>query len=587
MGASDFDPGEPLAPAHTGVHIDGFTLLGVLGVGAMGVVHDAIQHSPRRAVAIKVMRLMVDAPQAERVRLEALAAARCSHPGIVKVLASGVLHGGGIDVPWIAMDRVEGATPVDRWFREHRPDREIALTMFERIADALAHAHARGVIHRDVKPGNILVDASGNPVVIDFGLAIAEDRSRLTEPGMLVGTMRTMAPEVFGGSCADTRSDIFSLAVCLHECLTGAWPFGTPPEHLGPMARAIEDGARGYDKGASRAVGGDLGWVLTKALDPDPARRHQTMDAFRQDLAAVRGSRPVSARPPSLRYRVRRWGRRNPATAALSVLLVVVVAASAWVSFRFAVETAAEFRRARQVFEIWGEFMARQPIHSWPVDVTLREMLDRLRAVHRFQRTWIPPNLDQLMRSLVLARAYMELELMDDALAMVADGRDIAANCPESGEMERFEFDMVALMIRAKIEPDGPELQAVADGLRERSREFNLWRRQEADSMLMCYASGPVTWECIEWAVQQNNLAFASGVAISLPRMCRFREGSPERILWASRRISQLLAQSWGPGDEIVVESLRKGAEGLRREGHAEAAAMLADALAKIEASDA
>lgn len=550
----------------------------------MGVVYEALQHEPKRVVAIKVMRMMVDAPQAHRVRLEAIAASRCSHPGIVRILASGSIQSVGIEVPWIAMDRVEGAMPIDRWFAVRRSSRDAVLLMFEQVADALQHAHSRGVIHRDVKPSNILVDGWSRPVVIDFGLAIAEDRTRMTEPGTLVGTMRTMAPEVIAGSCADTRSDIFSLAVCLHECLTGAWPFGAPPDRLGPMSRAIEDGARNYAKEATRLIPGDLRWVIARALDPDPSRRHQSMDAFRQDLSAVRANRPVSARKPSIPYRLRRWSRRNPAAAILSSVLAVVVLVSAWISARLAIEAAAEFRRARQVIEIWSEFMARQPVHAWPVDVTLREMLDRLRAAHSFEQTWMKPNLDQLMRSLVLARSYLELELIDDALQMVADGRRIAAACADAGDMERFEFDVVELMVRAKCEPDGPELQSVADALRIRARAFSSWRRMMADTMLMNYASGPVTWECIEWAAQSGHPSAGLSLAFSLPRMARFAEGTPDRILWASEATARMLALAGGADREVVSEALRKGSEGLRREGHADAARALEKALRQVEA---
>jgi serine/threonine protein kinase len=202
------------------IRIPGFELHQVLGMGAMGVVYRGEQLHPRRTVAVKVMRMSVDAGSAERIRREAITAGRCEHPCVVQVHAAGVLEAAGLRVPWIAMQYVDRGESLDRW--ASRVDREPGqvLACFELLADAMQHAHLRGVIHRDLKPSNILVDAGGRPRVIDFGLATHDDGgASLTEPGMLVGTLRYMAPEVLRGGRADVRSDIFALAVCLHECL--------------------------------------------------------------------------------------------------------------------------------------------------------------------------------------------------------------------------------------------------------------------------------------------------------------------------------------------------------------------------------
>ena len=579
-GASAHVPSEPIS-------IEGFTLLGVIGVGAMGVVYEGVQHDPRRSVAIKVMRLMVEAPQVERVRQEAMIASRCAHPGIVRILASGVVRGPVVEVPWIAMERIEHAEPIDRWFRRRTPSRSDALALFERVADALQYAHIQGVIHRDIKPGNILMDGADRPTIIDFGLSRVEGRPSMTEPGMLVGTLRTIAPEVLAGARADVRSDIFSLGVCLHECLTDEWPFGSVPEHLGAMAHAIEQGARGYSRRTCATVSGDLRRVLAKALEVDPDRRYQSMDTLRRDLAAVREGRPISARAPSFSYRLQRWSVRNPLAASLAVAVIVVATVSAWGMVRLGMAAAADYQRANRFVELWIDFMARHPVEGLPADVTVRQLTDHLAARHRYEVSYSPPSRSQMVRSMALARIYLELGSIPDANAMVAESRRVASLCVGPEDADLFELDLVDLMIRGSIDPDSTEVHASADRLHRRCADQSPWRRDVAEEVIMLYGSGPVAWECMERAVMRRGPEAAVIVAVALPRMARFREGSPERLVWASEATARALEHVRGPSAPIVISGLRQGMEGLRDQGHEQAAAILEHAMRQVEAGDA
>lgn len=579
-GASGLGPHEPIL-------IEGFTLHGVIGVGAMGVVYEGVQHDPCRPVAVKVMRLMVEAPQVERVRQEAMIASRCVHPGIVRILASGVVRAPAIEIPWIAMERIENAEPIDHWFRRRRPSRTDSLALFERVADALQHAHMQGVLHRDVKPGNILMDAADRPTIIDFGLSSVRGRPSMTEPGMLVGTLRTMAPEVLAGARADVRSDIFSLGVCLHECVSGEWPFGHVPDNVGAMAQVVEQGARGYARRTCAKVTGDLRRVLAKALEVDPDRRHQSMEALRRDLAAVREGRPISARAPSFTYRLQRWAARNPVVAALAVTLIVGSTVSAWGMVRLGMAAAADYQRANRFVELWIDFMARHPIEGLPPGVTVRELIDHLAARHRAEASYEPPSRHQVVRSMALARAYLELGSIPEAKAMIAESRRVAALCFGPDDADMFELDLVDLMIRGSIDPDSTELHAFADRLHERSADQSPWRRDVAEELIMLYASGPVAWECMERIVMRHEPESAVVVAVALPRMARLPEGTPARLVWASEATARALERVSAPSAPLVRSALRQGMEGLRDQGQEQAAAILEHAMRQMGAGDA
>jgi len=575
-GAADF-------PARSGaIEIPGFTLWKVIGVGAMGVVHEGEQHSPRRPVAVKVMRVTTDALHAARIRQEALAVSRCSHPSIVQVFASGVLRGSGIEIPWIAMERVESAVPIDAWFRRHRPDLDTSLRMFESLADAMQQAHLKGLLHRDLKPGNILVDHAGRPVVIDFGLAAVEGSDSLTEPGTIVGTLRTMPPEVISGQRADVRSDIFSLGVTMHECLVGAWPFGDMPASLAGLAQAIQSGSEQYARRASGKIPGDLRWVLVRALETDPARRHQSMLSLGDDLRAVRARRPVSARSPSAMYRLRCRIRRHPMATVLAALLVLSIGVGTLVSARLAMEAARESERASQFLQVWDSFTARQPVDTWPPLVTAREMVDGLAVRHMHERGHRPPDRQQMFRALALARGYLELGDPGRAREFVADGR-ILSEITGAHASDRFQIDVVDLMIRGAEAPESPEVRAFADSLHARLSEITQWQARAFGIIVMLYGSGPVTWSCMQDSMAREDPNDALMVAIALPHLALFPEGTPERLQLASDSTAALLRGIRGPATQLVRVALRRGAEGLVAAGHPNAARPLFEALAEVE----
>jgi tetratricopeptide (TPR) repeat protein len=307
--------GAPLDDAGPGTRIGGYRILRELGRGGMGVVYEAYDGSLDRRVALKVLtaHLTLQPSSVARFKREALAAARLDHPGIVKVLAVG----SDGDTHWFAMERIDGPNLAEA---APRPVRE-TVAIGAALADALRHAHEHGVLHRDVKPSNVLLRADGQPVLTDFGLARDDGMPSLTLSGGFLGTPYYVSPEQAQGGDVDARSDVFSLGATLYELCTGRLPFDAPDGQQ-VLQRILRDEPRD-PCGGPRAVDRDLGAILLRALEKPPARRYPNAAAFGRDLLAWLAGEPVTARLPSATERLWRWTRRSPARAGLAVALAL------------------------------------------------------------------------------------------------------------------------------------------------------------------------------------------------------------------------------------------------------------------------
>jgi serine/threonine protein kinase len=331
-----------------------YRVLRPLGGGGMGVVYLADQIAPvKRRVALKLIKVGMDTRDVvARFNSERQALALMSHPNIAHVYDAGTTETGR---PYFAMEYVPG-WPITEYCDTRKLPVAERIRIFQRVCDAVAHAHQQGIIHRDLKPSNILVKDLGEhavPKIIDFGVAKAINRRLVqttvfTEAGRILGTPEYMSPEQAddAGLALDPRSDIYTLGVILYELLAGALPFQVtelqrnpvreirrqiceddPPRPsaqltpLGALAGMIARRRRTSPSGLSRILSGDLDWIVMKALEKDRTRRYRTASELADDLDRYLRHEPILAGPPNASYLVRKFLKKHRGKVAAGLLV--------------------------------------------------------------------------------------------------------------------------------------------------------------------------------------------------------------------------------------------------------------------------
>ena len=403
-----------------------YRILRLVAEGGMGIVYQAEQEQPRRIVALKVIKPSQATPDLlRRFDQESQALARLQHPGIAQIYEAGTADSGLGPQPYFAMEFIRGQSLLD-YAEAHGLNTRQRLELMVKICDAVHHAHQRGLIHRDLKPGNILVDETGQPKILDFGIARATDSdaqtTRQTDVGQLVGTLAYMSPEqVLGESLEiDTRSDVYALGVVLFELLAGRLPYKISGQ-LHQAVHAIREADPVSLSSISRVYRGDIETIVAKALEKDKSHRYGSAAGLADDIRRYLNDEPIIARPPSATYQLQKFARRHKALvagmAAVFVALIVGIIASTWEATRArrAEQTATavdDFLRNDLLAQASASVQAR-PDTNPDANLKVRTALDR--AAARIQGKFKQQPLVEAAIRQTIGNTYRDLGLYPEA----------------------------------------------------------------------------------------------------------------------------------------------------------------------------
>jgi len=387
-----------------------YRIVEVLGRGGQGVVYRAVDARLERTVALKVLTIpvaSVSQGRRTRFRREAEILARLDHPGICTVLDADL----DADTPYIAMRFIEGetlaaalirvkeererqVTPSSRGDSATSASRLLAprrglelaetLSFFERCARALHAAHEAGVVHRDVKPGNLMVSTDGSPVILDFGLARddGEESANLTRSDEVFGTPAYISPEQLeSGRHVDRRTDVYSLGVVLYEALTLVRPF--QGDSNAALAESIRHTPMPPPRKANPSLSADLAVVLETALEKDVSRRYATALEFAEELRRVREYEPIVARPAGPLLRLRRWAQRNPVIATGTIGSIVALSTALAIALVLLERVRTEERRKEAALALYEGGWFRDEASSSLPDAPPRALEFAIQAAER------------------------------------------------------------------------------------------------------------------------------------------------------------------------------------------------------------
>lgn len=412
--------------ATPGMRIGAYTIVRLIATGGMGSVYEAVQDHPHRTVALKIMRGGVSTPEdIRRFQFEADVLGRLQHPGIARIYEAGMHQEGQRSLPYFAMEYLPDARTIVDYVEAGRLPLREKLELFCTVCDAVQYGHQKGVVHRDLKPGNILVgtealrregtkDATTEEAlrasetscvrafvkVIDFGVAVATESdlqsTRHTDVREVVGTLQYMSPEQVRGDSGevDTRSDVYSLGVILYELLAGVRPFDLSRMNLIDAIRTIEAANARPMGEVDSTLRGDLSTIVATAMAAEKQNRYQSAADLSGDVRRYLRNEPISARPFSRIYYIRKFASRNRALVigifAAVMGLMIGTSVAVWKAVEATRQrnlAVAEAQRAEQINIFLRSILNAADPRSSMANVSIREAVER--AVANFDRTQV------------------------------------------------------------------------------------------------------------------------------------------------------------------------------------------------------
>ena len=434
-------PAEPsCAPLPPALRVGSYRILDVLGEGSMGVVYRAEQDNPHRVVALKVLKAGGATPAAlQRFQHEAQMLGRLQHPGIAQIFEAGTADPGYGPQPFFAMELVHGM-PLKDYADAHDLDIPERLALMIRVCAGVHHAHQKRVIHCDLKPGNILVDESGQPKIVDFGISlatVAKEGTAVSRSGSkhLAGTAPYMSPEQLQGNAddLDTRADVYALGVIAYQLLSGRLPYDLARATIPEAARIVGEREPELLSGVDRSLRGDLELIITTALARDRKHRYQSASDLAADIGRFLSNEPIQAHPPSVLYQFSRFAKRNRAVVGTVAAMFVVLLAAVIVSTSLYLD--AERARARAFAEagnaqatsgfLLDMLTAADPRRAQGESLTVRHVLDAAADEIEAGKLTDQPEVE-LAAHLALGKTYRSLGLYDAAESHLSAAMEIS-----------------------------------------------------------------------------------------------------------------------------------------------------------------
>ncbi|HPF37330.1 MAG TPA: serine/threonine-protein kinase [Phycisphaerae bacterium] len=420
--------------------IAGYRIIRKVGAGGMGVIFEAEQESPRRRVALKVLRPGLFGREAlKRFQHEAQVLGHLQHAGIAQIHEAGMAAGGnGSRQPFFAMELVDGE-PLDQFCNTRKLGARQRLELIARVCDAVQHAHQKGVVHRDLKPNNVLVVASestssvglhdplGQPKVLDFGVARVTDAdvqtvTVQTEVGQLVGTLAYMSPEQVAGNSEDidTRSDVYALGVMLFETLSDRRPHDFAGLSIVEAARIIAETDPPPLGQLDRALRGDVETIAAKALEKDRERRYGSAAELAADIRRHLQYQPIEARPAGTAYHLSRFARRNRGLVAGFMTAVAALTIGLFASGYYLLEARTQRNKAVEASRA-AKRDRNDAIKARDSAVLAREEADQVISFQAAQLADINPPImgQQLRQDLLAALPDDERRAVEESLGRV------------------------------------------------------------------------------------------------------------------------------------------------------------------------